>query len=110
MSNQQLPTDPRDERIAHLEEEVNDLKLSFALQFGTDKVAGEIVTLVTTMSADLKDVKTALFGDASDTEKVGLLVRLDRLEQAAKTSRWWSRTFAVACVGELIYIIFRHTS
>lgn len=108
MTHEQHPTDPRDKRIAHLEEEVQDLKLSFALQFGTDKVAGALLTTIQSMAQDMKDVKTALFGDASDTEKVGLLVRLDRLEQQAKTSKWWSRAFATIGIAELAYIIFRH--
>lgn len=101
------PTDPRDKRIAHLEEEVRDLKLSFALQFGTDKVAGALLTTITAMAEDVREMKVALFGDASQ-EKVGLLVRLDRLEQSAKASKWWSRVFACACVAELFYIIFKH--
>lgn len=109
MTNQQ-PTDPREARIEHLEEEVRSLQLSFALQFGTDKVTGALLTTIQTIAEDvkeLKEMKVALFGDGKG-ENVGLLVRLDRLEQAAKTSKWWSRAFATIGIAELAYIIFKH--
>lgn len=104
MSNQS-PTDPRDERIEHLEQEVRDLKLSFALQFGNDKVAGALLTTLTAMAKDVHEMKTAMFGDSA---QAGLMVRLDRLEQWSNTARWSIGVLFVAGVGELAYIIFRH--
>lgn len=100
----QQPMDPRDKKIDELERDVAQLKLTYALQFGTDQVSGAIVTLLTSMSEDLKTVKSALSGDRPDGSD-GLLVRLDRLEQAAKNSKWWTRVFAAACIAELAYIL-----
>lgn len=104
MTNQS-PIDPRDARIVILEAEVADLKLAYALQFGNDKVAGALLTTLKAMAKDVHEMKTAMFGDAS---QAGLMVRLDRLEQSAFAARWWTRAFAAACVAELVYIIFKH--
>lgn len=103
----QLPPDPRDKRIEDLEKTVQELQLLYAMQFGNDKVAGAMVGLLTTMSSDLKDVKTALFGEARDGSG-GLLVRIDRLEQWAKTARWVIATIVAAGIGEVIWFIINH--
>lgn len=104
-SNQ--PGDPRDARIAALESEVNELKLQFSLQFGTDKVAGAVVSLLTAMSSDLKDVKTALFGEPGE-ESVGLLVRLDRIEQWTSGAKWVLGVVVVEGVGILGWLLVHH--
>lgn len=98
------PTDAS--RLDKLEAELRETKLLYDMQFGTDRVAGAMVSLLTSMAKDLTDVKTALFGDAKDGS-VGLLVRLDRLEQWSKTARWAIAVLFTAGVGELAYIILR---
>lgn len=101
------PRDHRDARIAALETQVQELKLQFSMQFGTDKVAGAMVTLLTTMSEDLKDVKTALFGEPGE-ESVGLLVRLDRIEQWTSGAKWVLGVVVVEGVGILGWLLVHH--
>lgn len=106
MNQQANPPDPRDLRISALESRVQELQLLYEMQFGNDKVAGAMVQLLTSMSSDLKDVKMALFGNAKEGS-VGLLVRLDRLEQWSKTARWVIGVMFVTVVGQLGYIMIR---
>lgn len=93
-------------RVDALESKQRETQLLYEMQFGNDKITGAMVTLLTGMADDLKDVKLALFGEAKDGS-VGLLVRLDRLEQWAKTARWAIGILFTAGVGELAYIILR---
>jgi len=100
MSN--APEDPRDKRIAALEREITNLRFQYELQFGNEKVSGAVVTLLTTMASDLKEVKAAIFGDPADGS-VGLFLRLDRMEQWQKTARWTISALFTACAGQIVW-------
>lgn len=106
MSEQSNQSSNTDRRLDALESQLRETQLLYEMQFGNDKISGAMVSLLTKMSEDVRDVKLALFGEAKDGS-VGLLVRLDRLEQWSKTARWAIGVLFVAGVGELAYIIFR---
>jgi len=105
MTTHQQPNDRDHSRIDELENKVRELELGYEVQFGSDRTSGAIVSLLSSMSTDLKDVKMALFGDAKDGS-IGLLVRLDRLEQWSKTARWVIGALFVAGAGEVIWRLF----
>jgi hypothetical protein len=98
---------PDTHRITALEQAVNTLRHRYETQFGNEETEGVMVSLITTMAADLKEVSLALRGDTPDGRN-GLLVRIDRLEQWKYGATWWIRALATAGLGELIYIILRH--
>lgn len=100
--------DPRDARIDVLEREVQHLKLNFEMKFGNEDNKGTLVTLLSGMAADLKDMKLAMFGDPRDSNSVGLMVRIDRLEQWAGTAKWVIGTSTTALIGEIVWLVFHH--
>jgi hypothetical protein len=102
------PSDPRDTRIEALEEKVRELQLHYEMQFGNEKVSGAIVSLLTSMSSDIKDVKMALFGNPQEPESIGLLVRLDRMEQWSAQAKWVLGSIATSVIAELAWLVFHH--
>lgn len=101
----QIP-DPRDVRIEELEREVQKLKLNFEMKFGNDENKGTLVTLLSSMACDLKDMKLAMFGDPRDSQSIGLLVRIDRIEQWAGQAKWVIGSSATAIIGEIVWLVF----
>ncbi len=100
--------DPRDARIDALEREVQHLKLNFEMKFGNEDNKGTLVTLLSSMASDLKDMKLAMFGDPRDGNSIGLMVRIDRLEQWAGQAKWVIGTSCTAIIGEIVWLVFHH--
>lgn len=60
-----------------------------------------------TVGTDIKEVKSALLGDLTDTNKTGVLVRIDRLEQ---TDTFRSKTLWVIATSVIGLIVERFRS
>ena len=74
-----------------------------------DDVNGKLDTLIDEVefnSETLKNIETLLIGDVKDTNKVGLVERIRKIEKWVEKREWFEKLIIVAIVGNAIGLIF----
>ena len=74
-----------------------------------DDVNGKLDTLITEIQGNrekLENIETLLIGDVKDTNKIGLLERMRKIEVWVAKREWFEKLIIVALVGNAIGLIF----
>ena len=72
-------------------------------------VNGKLDTLITEIqgnSEKLENIETLLIGDVKDTNKIGLVERIRKIEVWVAKREWFEKLIIVALVGNAIGLIF----
>ena len=74
-----------------------------------DDVNGKLDTLIDEVeenSETLKNIETLLIGDVKNTNKIGLVERIRRVEEWIEKREWFEKVIIVAIVVNTIGLIF----
>lgn len=74
-----------------------------------DDVNGKLDTVIEELrenSEKLENIETLLIGDVKDTNKVGLVERIRKIEQWIEKREWFEKVIIVAIVVNTIGLIF----
>ena len=74
-----------------------------------DDVNGKLDTVIIELrenSEKLENIETLLIGDVKDTNKVGLVERIRKIEKWVEKREWFEKLIIVAIVGNAIGLIF----
>ena len=74
-----------------------------------DDVNGKLDTVIIELrenSEKLENIETLLIGDVKDTNKVGLVERIRKIEQWIEKREWFEKVIIVAIVVNTIGLIF----
>ena len=74
-----------------------------------DDVNGKLDTVIVELrenSEKLENIETLLIGDVKDTNKVGLVERIRKIEQWIEKREWFEKVIIVAIVVNTIGLIF----
>ena len=74
-----------------------------------DDVNGKLDTVIVELrenSDKLENIETLLIGDVKDTNKVGLVERIRKIEQWIEKREWFEKVIIVAIVVNTIGLIF----
>ena len=63
-----------------------------------ETVEQTILSELSAMRIELRDVRVAISGDPTDSTKPGIMTRVDRLEHQMDSVRWFTRSVAGAVV------------
>ena len=76
---------------------------------GDDNVNGKLDTVIVELrenSEKLENIETLLIGDVKDTNKVGLVERIRKIEKWIEKREWFEKVIIVAVVVNTIGLIF----
>lgn len=57
-----------------------------------------ILTELSAVRSELRDLRVAISGDPTDANKPGIMTRVDRLEHQVEAARWFTRSVVGAVV------------
>ena len=74
-----------------------------------DDVNGKLDTVIVELrenSDKLENIETLLIGDVKDTNKVGLVERIRKIEKWVEKREWFEKLLIVVVVGNAVGLIF----
>ena len=74
-----------------------------------DNVNGKLDTVIEELrenSDKLENIETLLIGDVKDTNKVGLVERIRKIEKWVEKREWFEKLLIVVVVGNAVGLIF----
>jgi len=74
-----------------------------------DNVNGKLDTVIIELrenSEKLENIETLLIGDVKDTNKVGLVERIRKIEKWVEKREWFEKLLIVVVVGNAVGLIF----
>ena len=74
-----------------------------------DDVNGKLDTVIVELrenSEKLENIETLLIGDVKDTNKVGLVERIRKIEKWVEKREWFEKLLIVVVVGNAVGLIF----